>query len=577
MSNEADLVKEAAIANFAQRFPIDEKAKDRLRQLPDDALQRVFEDFRPPADSNPDFSRRLVGFLKGFSHASPGGQGGSWSQPFASFAGGGGGALALTSQDNSVPMEELEHFRSSYPVDARAFDYLKIVPPEVQRRVVSTFKPPGVQPDYSKIVTAHIKFCLTQHREATGGQAPRAPQGDATGLGQLLADPAFSDSSVWSEQLDQFRASYPMDARAYDYLKMVPAEVQARVITTFRPPGAQPDYSKIITAHIKFCLTKHREEGGQAHRAPAGAAPGLLQSLGGLASMASLAGLSPEQLVGQLSEVTAAGDALPQEQLQLFRSSYPMDERAFEYLAMAPPDVQQRAISTFRPPGVQPDYSKIVTAHVKFCLMQQKEQPQAPAGSTVSSAMLNLKAAAAITRPLAGSSSNVSGEELELFRSMYPMDERAFDYLSGSPPEVQERVIDTFNVAEVQSDYSKAITAHVKFCLRQHKEQVPGQIALPAGTDAQQAVQMLTEFHQKYPTDERAWNYLLQSSAEVKQRVLTEFCPPQGVEGDYSKAVTAYIRRCRDDEKARGGQGQWEEEDPGAKRPRTDAGYQWGA
>mmetsp|Transcript_65846 Transcript_65846/g.186972 ORF Transcript_65846/g.186972 Transcript_65846/m.186972 type:complete len:484 (+) Transcript_65846:55-1506(+) len=483
MSNEADLVKEAAIANFAQRFPIDEKAKDRLRQLPDDALQRVFEDFRPPADSNPDFSRRLVGFLKGFSHASPGGQGGSWSQPFASFAGGGGGALALTSQDNSVPMEELEHFRSSYPVDARAFDYLKIVPPEVQRRVVSTFKPPGVQ----------------------------------------------------------------------------------------------PDYSKIVTAHIKFCLTKHREEGGQAHRAPAGAAPGLLQSLGGLASMASLAGLSPEQLVGQLSEVTAAGDALPQEQLQLFRSSYPMDERAFEYLAMAPPDVQQRAISTFRPPGVQPDYSKIVTAHVKFCLMQQKEQPQAPAGSTVSSAMLNLKAAAAITRPLAGSSSNVSGEELELFRSMYPMDERAFDYLSGSPPEVQERVIDTFNVAEVQSDYSKAITAHVKFCLRQHKEQVPGQIALPAGTDAQQAVQMLTEFHQKYPTDERAWNYLLQSSAEVKQRVLTEFCPPQGVEGDYSKAVTAYIRRCRDDEKARGGQGQWEEEDPGAKRPRTDAGYQWGA
>merc|ERR1740123_1809924 len=134
---------------------------------------------------------------------------------------------------------------------------------------------------------------------------------------------------------------------------------------------------------------------------------------------------------------------------------------------------------------------------------------------------------------------------------MYPMDERAFDYLKSSPPEVQERVIDTFNVPEVQNDYSRAITAHIKFCLKQHKEQVPNMISLPAGVDQATAVAMLTEFRNRFPTDERAWNYLLQSSPEVKQRVLTEFCPPAGLEGDFSKAVTAYVRRCRDDEKAR--------------------------
>jgi len=249
-----------------------------------------------------------------------------------------------------------------------------------------------------------------------------------------------------------------------------------------------------------------------------------------------------------------------------------MDERAFDYLKMAPAEVQQRVMSTFNPPAVQSDYSKLVTAHVKFCLMQQREHrstaqtiaPQStpqvassalvPAGATAGA--LGLAQLAAATQGMVSTRNSVSTEELELFRRMYPMDDRAYDYLGGAPPEVQERVIDTFNVSEVQADYSRAITAHVKFCLKQHKEQTPSLIALPTGTDAAQAaassaVTMLAEFRHKFPTDDRAWNYLLQSSAEVKQRVLTEFCPPTGVEGDFSKAVTAYIRRCRDDEKNR--------------------------
>merc|ERR1712014_269703 len=59
-------------------------------------------------------------------------------------------------------------------------------------------------------------------------------------------------------------------------------------------------------------------------------------------------------------------------------------------------------------------------------------------------------------------------------------------------------------------------------------------------------------FREKYSTDDRAWQYLLQSSAEVQARVLEEFTPPGGnAPGtDHSKALTFFIRRCRDDEKS---------------------------
>merc|ERR1719491_1609786 len=63
---------------------------------------------------------------------------------------------------------------------------------------------------------------------------------------------------------------------------------------------------------------------------------------------------------------------------------------------------------------------------------------------------------------------------------------------------------------------------------------------------------LIADFQTKFPMDERALNYFLQSSAEVKQRVLSEFRPSTGVDGDYSKAVTAFVRRCREDEKIRG-------------------------
>ncbi|CAK0801216.1 unnamed protein product [Prorocentrum cordatum] len=136
------------------------------------------------------------------------------------------------------------------------------------------------------------------------------------------------------------------------------------------------------------------------------------------------------------------------------------------------------------------------------------------------------------------------------------MDERAYDYLRTSPPEVQHRVVTTFKVSSDsgQTDFSRAVTGHIRFCLQQHRSQTSSPMALPPGSTAEQTLQMIADFHARYPMDERALQYLLNSSGEAKQRVLTEFRPSGTVDGDYSKAVTAFVRRCQDEAKL-GGKG----------------------
>lgn len=250
----------------------------------------------------------------------------------------------------------------------------------------------------------------------------------------------------------------------------------------------------------------------------------------------------------------AVAVALTEEQLELFRSQYPMDDSAFDYLRIAPPQVQQKVISTFRAPDTpQADYSRIITAHVTFCMNKHREAGQGQrCGETAVSVE---EASAAIMGHSPQETVFIPEENLELFRNSYPMDQRAFDYLKSSPPEVQERVITTFKVDREQTDYSRAITAHVRFCVKRHREVTATGCALPGGADGAATMARLADFKQRFPMDERALSYLLQSSVEVKHRVLSEFRPAPGMDGDYSRSVTAFVRRCRDDEKLRQSRG----------------------
>lgn len=291
-------------------------------------------------------------------------------------------------------------------------------------------------------------------------------------------------------------------------------------------------------------------------------------SSGGLGpGLGSLASSRTAQSPGLGGELQAFGQGSLQlvtpEQLELFRLRYPMDEKAFDYLKISCPEVQERVVNTFRPPDNaqhQTDFSRIVTSHIKFCTRAHQDDSRHHHRQDAAN-MVSVEEACNVLMgrtPDGAGKNSVPEENLEMFRSNYPMDDRAFDYLKGSPADVQERVITTFRVDTAQPDYSRAVTAHVRFCLKRHRESASAFVPLPSGTDATAAMAMLADFKAQYPMDERALNYIMTSSVEVKSRVLSEFRPPPSVDGDFSKAITAFVRRCRDEEfKTWGGGGSY--------------------
>eukprot|EP00929_Paragymnodinium_shiwhaense_P012730 TRINITY_DN12040_c0_g1_i3.p7 TRINITY_DN12040_c0_g1~~TRINITY_DN12040_c0_g1_i3.p7 ORF type:complete len:127 (+),score=32.55 TRINITY_DN12040_c0_g1_i3:1390-1770(+) len=122
------------------------------------------------------------------------------------------------------------------------------------------------------------------------------------------------------------------------------------------------------------------------------------------------------------------------------------------------------------------------------------------------------------------------------------MDERAFDYLENASPDVQEHVIAEFKPRRFgDSDYSGAVTSFV----RQVINRLAGRFGASRGppTDIQQA--MLEAFRMRYPMDDRAWDFLCSSDAEVKRRFLTSFKVTREGESDYSRLVTAFIKNMR--------------------------------
>merc|ERR1719291_946715 len=146
------------------------------------------------------------------------------------------------------------------------------------------------------------------------------------------------------------------------------------------------------------------------------------------------------------------------------------------------------------------------------------QQQQTPAHATVSVEAAFQAITGTIPLGAAATGADLPQEALDQFRQQYPMDDRAYDYLRAAPAEVQHRVITTFTVrgGEGQADYSRAVTGHVRFCLNRHREQSSAPMEVPAGTTAEQTLQMIADFQAKYPMDERALQYLLNTSAEVK-------------------------------------------------------------
>eukprot|EP00931_Biecheleriopsis_adriatica_P111202 TRINITY_DN85553_c0_g1_i1.p1 TRINITY_DN85553_c0_g1~~TRINITY_DN85553_c0_g1_i1.p1 ORF type:complete len:420 (-),score=53.63 TRINITY_DN85553_c0_g1_i1:136-1395(-) len=91
----------------------------------------------------------------------------SWSNGYSSGGGKGkGGAYGGHRQDARGHQGEgaLHDFRRRFPMDDRAFDFLRGLPFEARRQVLDGFAPPREDSDYSALVIGYGKRCLNQGR-----------------------------------------------------------------------------------------------------------------------------------------------------------------------------------------------------------------------------------------------------------------------------------------------------------------------------------------------------------------------------------------------------------------------------
>jgi len=545
---------------------------------------------------------------------------------------GGGGLIAglLRGDDAVSAPASIDEFLARYPVDERAQNYLMSSPPMVVGRVLREFQPPRQgESDYSGLLTTYIKrLRQTQIVGNTGA----GPSGGKASNGHHALDhqslyPGKAPFSAGPLPVDtefrEFCKRYPIDEGAQSYLSSAPAEVMLRIIHEFRPPReGENDYSALLMTFAKKCRAEARDAGWQH---------GGGGSWGGNNVQACQAAPQPARPEG-----AAAIDA--------FARWYPIDERARDYFLCSAPEVQEKVLREFQAKSEgEPDYSGLFTAFVKRCRAAcpvQHEQHRWPAHESQRwpgqdrqrwvahepSAMypLGLRdaarsakggcgggraaavvAAAAQHRPQSSASSSQTREDqlsaaLDAFLQRYPMDERAFAYLSESSVEVQERVFVSFvPPREDDTDFSAPVTAYTKQ-LRKHlghgtvggyAAQTPEAHATavaagiwesaapphPGSGDIRQGAsrageavrdeqdEALAQFFARYPVDERALDYLATASPSVIDRVMTGFRPKQEGDSDYSALVMTFTKKCKDQE-------QWAAPypyEPASKRLRT--------
>eukprot|EP00933_Yihiella_yeosuensis_P022425 TRINITY_DN17661_c0_g1_i1.p1 TRINITY_DN17661_c0_g1~~TRINITY_DN17661_c0_g1_i1.p1 ORF type:complete len:386 (+),score=67.95 TRINITY_DN17661_c0_g1_i1:151-1308(+) len=380
------------------------------------------------------------------------------------------------------------------------------------------------------------------------------------------------------DEIEAFRARYPMDESAFNYIVGSSPEVQRQVLNTFRPKKEDQDYSALIISFTKRCRNdsaRHHFAVEAQYAPPPRARPPRQPRA------------SPEEMLVLEPEIEA------------FRARFPFDEAAYLYIKDSPADVQREILTTFRPKqDGESDYSALVISFSKRCRNNAEHAAMPSRGYDQSS---------------------FDDREYQEFRRRYPFDEDTHNYLQTSGSEVRRYVLQNFRPPrEGEPDYSALLITYTKRSretARHAAREAPpwqespsyggrgpppppsyGKGGPPGGgayVDQRGGYDSydrkggggswnghrakggtttvedyaLDGFRQRYPMDDRAYEYLLDSSPEVRKEVIETFSPPRQ-DTDYSAPVVGYAKRVRA-RYAQGGKGGAGGVPP-AKRSRTD-------
>ncbi|CAE8609801.1 unnamed protein product [Polarella glacialis] len=234
--------------------------------------------------------------------------------------------------DEGDVTHEIEALKSRYPMDDAAFHYIVSSPIEVQRQVLRDFKPKNEgEDDYSALV---IGFTKKRRQTVAQNHFASTSPGYIPSRAPSRALPSQQEIDDLAGEVDNFRARYPFDDAAFNYIMNSSVDVQREILRSFKAKSeGQDDYSAFVISFAKRCRTN---SGGQSWGGPA-----------------------PHSSMSQ---------GPPEREYEAFRQRFPFDEDTHNYLNSSPPEVRHYVLQNFKPPREgEPDYSALLITYCKRC------------------------------------------------------------------------------------------------------------------------------------------------------------------------------------------------------------------
>eukprot|EP00747_Dinoflagellata_sp_TGD_P085957 gnl/TRDRNA2_/TRDRNA2_163091_c0_seq1.p1 gnl/TRDRNA2_/TRDRNA2_163091_c0~~gnl/TRDRNA2_/TRDRNA2_163091_c0_seq1.p1 ORF type:complete len:519 (+),score=101.85 gnl/TRDRNA2_/TRDRNA2_163091_c0_seq1:35-1591(+) len=380
----------------------------------------------------------------------------------------------------------VEQLLQRYPASLAATRYFLSSPPDVIQRALKGFNPAkeGL-PDYSALLTAFVKRLRI-----------------ALGHGHKRPNPEF-EAQV-GPQVEGFLQRYPVDEGASAYLLGSTVMVQARVVREFKPSREdERDYSALVLTFCKRCR-------GDDH------------AISGRQGTPEQRAAAPRSAPSPFLPWSPGAVPIPSDLAAEFFEKYPVDEKAKKYFMAASPETQLKILRDFKPPREgDKDYSRIFVSFCKTCKEQQPAQDAGMPAQILKPAM----AAAPYGAPPLGQGATSNATMLQMQQAMAGSVDT-----SCIPP--------AFRLAALQAGMGGGLQGFASVfgaSTPQLEAKARPTITVPENVQA---------FRLRYPMDDNAIRYLVNSGPEVIDRVLSTFVPPRH-DSDYSAPITAYVRSCR--------------------------------
>ncbi|CAJ1329885.1 unnamed protein product [Effrenium voratum] len=330
-------------------------------------------------------------------------------------------------------------------------------------------------------------------RQPTHGQRKKASERMGYGLGVTAFVRSMTrrvaEQGPSQAKLDMFREKFPMDDRAFQYLCNSNLEMQQEALQNFAPKHLdEADFSRQLTAFLNRSRPLSR-----------GLEPTMTESRRRVdwRRVPDIRDLPPER--GGFQSTGGDFGRSTHRDLGVGRG-YDRDQRDFRDRSRDYGRDQGRGHGKGRGHGEGRD-------------SRDRRDGRAFAGSDAG---------------------RKGGGRLRAFRAQYPMDDRAFDYLSEADAEVQEAVFSDFQPKRrhLDDDYSASVTTYVKAVKAKARSAVPH--ATRAGNEMPEA---LLTWHEAEPAQGRA------STRAVAASRLEGACEVFDPDGDRQQGMKKFVLR----------------------------------